>query len=182
MTIAEFWSAQEFSYIATYSFNRSANLVALHEAIDSVKEKLEQSVLSFDFTQQLKLKRQLAELERQAQTSPHAKRLINQQRVIDGNANLIALLKHESLEVSRLTAIAETEPSEADYAAGCIPVYRDALVFYNEQGQLLQALNICFECLHMEANNQEVKANTVVYEMLREFLAQLGHPIENTEG
>lgn len=181
MTIVEFWNAQEFSYIATYSFNRSANLVALYEAIDSVKEKLEQSILSADFTQQFKLKRQLAELERQAQTSPHAKRLINQQRVIDGNANRIALIKHESSEVSRLTAVVETVPSEAAYAAGCIPVYRDALVYYNEQGQLLQVLNICFECLHMEADNQEIRAGAVVYEVLREFLVQLGHPIENAE-
>lgn len=181
MTIAEFWNAQQFSYIATYSFNRSANLMALYEAIGSVKKKLEQSILSSDFTQQFKLKRQLAELERQAQTSPHAKRLINQQLVIDSNANRIALIKQESLEVSRLIALAGTAPSEADYAAGCIPVYRDALVFYNKQDQLLQVLHICFECLHMEADNQEVKANTVVYELLREFLVQLGHPIENAE-
>jgi len=162
-------------------YNRNSNLVALRVAISRATEELAQAVLSADFTQQFKLKRQLAELERQAQTSPHAKRLINQQRVIDSNANRIALIEHESLEVSRLIALAGTAPSEADYAAGCIPVYRDALVFYNKQDQVLQVLHICFECLHMEADNQEVKANTVVYELLREFLVQLGHPIKNAE-
>ncbi|TVT38411.1 hypothetical protein FNT36_19655 [Hymenobacter setariae] len=179
MTIAEFWNAQEFSYIATYSFNRSTNLTALQEAIDSVNEALEQSILSANLTQQFKLKRQLAELERQAQISPYKKRLVNQEQVIDNTANRIALIENKSLEVKRMTSVIEAAPSEIDYAAGCIPVYRDALVFYNEQGQLLRVLNICFECLYMEADTRGIKASTAVYDALRELLIQLGHPIED---
>jgi len=179
MTITEFWNAQEFSRIATYSFNRNSNLVALRVAISRATEELAQAVLSADFTQQFKLKRQLADLERQAQVSPYEKRLLNQQRVIDSTATRIALLQGESAEGRQLRMIMETAPSKVEYAAGCIPIYRDALVFYDEQGQLLRVLSICFECLYMQGDDgTAVEASATVYNALREVLAQLGHPIE----
>ncbi|MFD1872129.1 hypothetical protein [Hymenobacter bucti] len=182
MTIAEFWNNQKFSYLTTYSFNRAPNLAVLHRVIDITIKELGQSVSLANFLQQFKLKRQLAALEQQAQMGIHQKRLITKQGVIDSTADRIALIKSDSLEAKQLGTIARALPSETDYAAGCIPVYRDALAFYNEQGQLLRVLNICFECLYMEASDGVmVKADPPTYEALREVLSQLGHPIESVE-
>ena len=63
--------------------------------------------------------------------------------------------------------------------AGCIPIYRDALVFYNDQAQRVQVLNICFECQMMAtAYGQLIEANFDTYDALQETLMQLGHPID----
>lgn len=60
----------------------------------------------------------------------------------------------------------------------CPPIYRDALVFYDEQDKQLGVLNICFECLDMEMDSGVlVEADQPAYEVLRELLIQLGHPI-----
>jgi len=60
----------------------------------------------------------------------------------------------------------------------CPPIYRDALVFYDEQDKQLGVLNICLECLLMETDSgMLVKADPPTYEALHELLIQLGHPI-----
>lgn len=183
MTIVEFWNRQQFSYLATYSFNRNSNLAALHEAITRVAEELEQCVASANFTQQFKVKRQLTELERQAQAMPYQKRLTNARGVIDSTADQMASIKRKSATVIQFEAIIKTTTSEINYAAGCIPIYRDAFAFYNEQDQLLQVLNVCFECLYMEADDGTmIEADVVVYDALRAFFVQLGHPIESVGG
>jgi hypothetical protein len=56
--------------------------------------------------------------------------------------------------------------------------YRDALAFYDEQGNLVKVLNICFSCDGMLSHAGEiVQADTTAYDALRAFLIQLGHPI-----
>jgi hypothetical protein len=181
MTIAEFWRSQPFDYLATYSFNRGPKLAALHEATNEAIEDIKQSVSSSRFMQQIKLSRQLAELEQQMRMGAYLRRLTNEQLVIDDTADQVALLKHDSVEARQLDAILQAAPGDVMYA-GCLPTYRDALAFYNEQGQLLRVLNICFGCLYMEANDGlSVEGGANTYKALRKFLIHLGHPIEEPE-
>ncbi|MBJ6142000.1 hypothetical protein [Hymenobacter sp. BT559] len=181
MTIAEFWRSQQFSYLATYSFNRGPKLAALHQATSKAIEDLKQSIPSSRFMQQIKLRRQLAELEKQMQMGLYRKRLTNQQLIMDSTADQVAVIKCNSLEAKQVDAIFRATPGEVVYAA-CPPVYRDALAFYDEQGQLLRVLNICFGCLFMETNDEvAVGANVNIYEALRKLFIDLGHPIEDHE-
>ena len=179
MTIAEFWNAQRFHYLTTYSFNRGPILSALRDAIAKDIEELRQSVSPSRFIQQLKLKRQLTEIENQLSMGVYRKRLTTGQLIIDSTADRIALIKPDSIEGKQLDAVFRAPPREVVYAA-CPPTYRDALAFYDEQGNLLRVLNICFGCLYMEADNGlAVEADIHTYEALRNLLITLGHPIED---
>lgn len=60
----------------------------------------------------------------------------------------------------------------------CAPIYRDAIVFYNENNEVVNILNICFSCEYMQNLNQEfIDADESVYENLKIFLMKFGHKI-----
>ncbi|MGQ7853885.1 hypothetical protein ACUN24_06505 [Pedobacter sp. WC2501] len=60
----------------------------------------------------------------------------------------------------------------------CVPIYRDAMVFYNKKKEMVSALNICFECLYMETDKQiNINADERTYELLKSFLNSKGHHI-----
>jgi hypothetical protein len=181
MTIAEFWNSQPFDYLATYSLNRGPQLSALRETTHKAIEDLKQSTAPSRFLQQIKLKRHLRELEEELRIGAYRKRLTNDLLVVDSTADQIALVRQGSVEAKQLAALFRALPGQVVYAA-CPPTYRDALAFYDAQGQLLRVLNICFGCLYMETNDGvSVEAGAHTYDELRNLLITLGHPIKDTE-
>jgi hypothetical protein len=98
--------------------------------------------------------------------------------MLDSTAEQIAVIEQNSALAEQLSQLFQRAGGEVLYAM-CMPVFRDALVFYDAQGQLLRVLHICFECLYMEASDKlNVEADAVFYSQLRKLLIQLGHPIE----
>lgn len=64
----------------------------------------------------------------------------------------------------------------------CSPIYRDAIVFYNDNNEVVNVLNICFSCEYMQNLNQEfIDADESVYEDLKFFLMKFGHKINSDE-
>ena len=81
--------------------------------------------------------------------------------------------------ISRLTTILRTEAKEIP-AWLCAPLYRDAIVFYNNQKKIISYLNICLDCQYMETKKfSHVKADYVTYDLLKRFFIDIGHDIEN---
>lgn len=170
LTVAEFWQQQPFAYLETYSFNRGPATMAQHEQLSHEIAATSEALQTARYIQQTKLQHQLRGgqynlLLAEAASSSTATVL------------LVATLLVASAGASRLEALLN-QAGAADVAAGCPPIFRDALVFYDAQGQYLQALNICFECLDMQAGDgQPVEANWATYEALKQLLRELGHPI-----
>jgi len=181
MTIAEFWKAQEFSYLTTYSFNRGLKLAALHGdtavAVAQTKLALQQA----PFRDQRKLEYQLRKLQGDIRSSIYNKKLGINTLETNPTAERVAVIKRNTLIAKQLGNIFQSSVGEADFFM-CPPIYRDAIVFYNERDIPLTVLNICLECSFMETNSGVVvEADMPAYEALRELLIQLGHPIESVE-
>jgi hypothetical protein len=61
----------------------------------------------------------------------------------------------------------------------CAPTYRDAIIFYNENKQIISCLNICFSCEKMELQRfKNVIADSRTYIILKDLFIKLGHKIE----
>lgn len=177
-TAADFWAQQSFHHLITYSFNRGPKLAALYTAADQVLAEIA-AVPPTDYLRQFKLKRQLRELQAEKEMEACKRRLINAQGRFDNTAEQVAMVERESDTAEQIGQAFQCAGGEVMYAM-CMPVFRDALAFYDKQGQLLRTLNICFECLYMEANTKvAVEAEMTVYQNLQILLAQLGHPIES---
>jgi len=62
----------------------------------------------------------------------------------------------------------------------CLPIYRDAIVFYSDNNEVVNVLNICFSCEYMQNSNQEfIDADESVYENLKNLLLKFGHKINS---
>lgn len=179
ITAAEFWAQQSFHRIVTYSFNRGPKLTAIYSAADQVLIDMA-ALPSTAYLQQFKLKRQLRELQAEKELGAYRRRLVNAQGVFDRTAEQIATVESNSSAVEKLRRVFQSEMGGEVAYAMCMPIFRDALAFYDEQGQLLRVLNICFECLYMETNDKlSVEAGMAVYKDLHGLFVQLGHPIES---
>lgn len=178
MTTAEFWAAQPFSYIETYSFNRGPRLAALHENLSLAVEQTTGQLQQARFMQRAKLEQKLRGLEEALRGNVPLKMLTGKELTADATAEQVAVIEWKSAMAHELTKVFHV-PSREEFASGCAPIYRDALAFYNLQGKLFRVLNICFQCLFMRTDDGlTVEASMGTYEALRRLLTQLGHPIE----
>lgn len=175
MTAAEFWNAQEFAYLVTYSFNRGPKLAALHETTMAAIEQTKQDLQQAPFRDQRRLENQLRKLQEAIRSSTYTKKLANSHNT----AERIALISQNSSLATQLGSVFSSSTEEAVFFM-CPPIYRDALVFCDKHDKQLSVLNICFECLYMETDSgMLVEAGPPTYEALCELLIQLGHPISN---
>lgn len=166
MTIAEFWIQQPFNFIATYSFNRAPELPA---AIQQLKDAL----VIARFMRQAALRHRLHRLTKSATT------LGEELAGSYSTAVQVAIIQLESSAGQHLSDLCRRGGAQTAWA-GCVPTYRDALVFCDAQGQQLRVLNICFSCSVMQTDDgTSVEADMATYEQLRAFLIQLGHPISD---
>jgi hypothetical protein len=166
MTVAEFWKRQQFSYLITYSFQRGPELLAL-------KKQLTQELETARYMRRSAIWQQLESLE------SHSITLTNERGAINPTATVGARLAADSAELQQLAYALQRANKQECYAM-CPPTYRDAFAFYSEADELVNVLNICFECRFMQADQKEhVEADMATYNFLRAFLIQLGHPIED---
>lgn len=81
----------------------------------------------------------------------------------------------------RIKQILQTEIEDSQ-AYLCAPVYREALVFYDETDKVVSILNICLTCLNLHAEpHNRIKGDYKAFEWLRRLFQELGHEIENPE-
>ena len=175
MTTNQFWCAQSFSYILTYSFNRGVKLDALLHAAHQQFAEVRKELLTAPIERLPATRENLRSLEqgRNLMLLP----LTEELKTFQITASPVARIAVETLEAACLAAILTVLVSEQDHWM-CAPVYRDALVFYDGQDNLCGVLNICFGCDKMITHQQrEVTAGTATYQELKQFMTGLGHVI-----
>ena len=62
----------------------------------------------------------------------------------------------------------------------CAPYYRDALVFYSADNQIVSTLNICVSCQYMETTMfNHINGDYKTYDLLKRFFIEIGHEVED---
>ncbi|WP_143436432.1 hypothetical protein [Hymenobacter crusticola] len=98
--------------------------------------------------------------------------------VFHASAVSIKKLQATSAEVLWLRKVLETPVKDAIYWM-CKPIYRDAIVFYNEEDKIISILNVCLECSFMQTEQQEIiEGDDSMYPRLKEFFKSIGHEVE----
>ncbi|AMR29207.1 hypothetical protein A0257_20325 [Hymenobacter psoromatis] len=173
MTIGEFWNQQEFAYLVTYSFNRGPKLAALREAAKLLFQLTRKKLLTSPAAQLPALREQLRLLERTYD--------LDLLTLTQGNfafhitASPVVRIGKNDIAAQDFEAILR-EPVLNRMHWMCAPIYRDALAFYDAHDNLVSVLNICFSCDRMVTDTgREVQADTTTYQILRDYLIQLGH-------
>ena len=124
-----------------------------------------------------KLKKQIEILE--GEIDIYNARIIHQDGEFHKSCKLIHRFEKGDVNLNAIVRILQIE-SNGQVIAMCLPVFRDAIVFYSKEDEIKGILQICFGCLQMEtANGLELEADIHIYEDLKAKLIELGHQIES---
>lgn len=88
-----------------------------------------------------------------------------------------------TIEVANLQELFPQPLFKSFYTKGCEPIYRDALVFYNEKNEIVGTLEICFSCEEVKSGDRQLRLMRAIdsdlWEDIRRFFKEeLGHPVE----
>jgi len=163
-----------FDYVETYSSQRGAayeeNRIRLQPEYDELREKKEANQLTAG--EKIKFS-ELYELFGVTQY------LINGKGQFHPSAQKTHTFKSNDPIVERIKNILTTEIHEIPGWL-CEPVYRDALVFYDTDNNIVSVLNICLSCQYMETSKfNYVNGDYKTYDLFKRFFIDIGHDVED---
>lgn len=171
---AAFIDKLTFCYLETYSLQRGAAYDRQQEQATQEYEQLKarrHRKNDLDREQQ----QRLAELEVLLGTVQY---LINDQGNFHPSSEQTHTFSASSDEAQRLKKILQTELEEVLHFL-CAPVYRDAIVFYDATGKMLEVLHVCLECQYLATGKATgLDADYKTYDALKRFFLDLGHAVE----
>lgn len=112
---------------------------------------------------------------------------ISNSRIVTINGKLhkstrqIQKFDKESLEMKEILKILRSKFKQQVYAI-CTPIFRDAIVFYSKENEIVGVLHICFGCLWMKNENEEdIEIDTRLFFRLKNQFIKMGHQIKDGE-
>jgi hypothetical protein len=107
--------------------------------------------------------------------------LVKEKHLFQPGSKRTGTFKNDHPAAERIKEILQTEIEES-MAFLCMPIYREALVFYDSNDKIVSLLNICLTCLELHAApHNRIKGDYKAFEWLRRLFQGLGHEIENPE-
>jgi hypothetical protein len=175
MKIKDYFRNIQYSYIESYSLLRGKkNDLFYNDLLDEMKE-LKKLIEEPKFGWYKQTKR-LAELEIYINKIQY---ILTDSHNFHPTSEKISIINKNEGDDFLLDIVLCTEYDDVDdFETGCLPTYRDALVFYDENNRIISALNICFECKKMYTKEEGyISAHYINYQKFAEFLKSKGHEI-----
>ena len=168
---ADYVSGLNFEYIETYSFQRDTEFMAWQDQQRAIYTRLsaieKKRGLTVDETVQFAKVKRLGSV----------RYLIDEDGKFHPSSRLTHTFKKTDKQVGWVMGVLQAETIDIP-AWMCAPLYRDAIVFYNGDGSRTSVLNICFSCQYMATETFNIDADVRVYNLLKQFFIELGHPID----
>ncbi|MEM8907865.1 MAG: hypothetical protein AAGD05_08475, partial [Bacteroidota bacterium] len=139
-------------------------------------QAIEEKILSASFMRKATLKKQIESLRDEIDL--YNSRVINQYGTLHPSAKAIRRFEKTDKTLEAIFNILHIKFSEQAFAM-CPPVFRDALVFFSKNHQITGILQICFDCLWIQNEQEEdLEVDQSIFPLLQQQLQQMGHPIE----
>ena len=104
--------------------------------------------------------------------------LINEKGEFHPSSKKLNSFQSGDLWIAKLKTVLQTEIIEIPQWM-CAPVYRDAIVFYDKNDEIVSVLNICLRCQYMETQKfNHISVDSKAYLLLKEFFKDIGHSVE----
>lgn len=164
-----------FDYIETYSFQRGLDY---DEHLKEIKPEYDRLKVRKEKRNDLGTsdEERLAELHDLLGFTQY---LINDNGRFYPSAEKTHTFQNDDPVVEKLKRILKTEVREVLMLL-CAPVYRDAVVFYDQDHQIVSVLNVCLSCLNMETQKfHHIQGDYETYTLLNLFFHEIGHNVEH---
>lgn len=170
-TSFEYISSFDFDYFRTFSFQRTALHQELHELLESGRKEPIRT----------KEQRNRYDMLNQLLGNRYTETILDEDKNINHTAVMVSEIHQPDERLATLVNDLKT-PIEEEVLYMCPPIYRDAVLFYNSRNELVEGINICFECDRIESIYKEhIKTDFKTFKYLKQLLLRSGHEIENPE-
>lgn len=166
-----------FQYIKTYTGFRGKIFTEQVNQSKSEINDLEKLLKSnINFKERYSIKQKIKRLK--TSLDIYNIRLINTQNNIHQFAREIATIKKDTNTAKRLISIFNSRVEEPFITTACPPIYRDAIVFFNEN-RIIKIIHCCFECINIiNENNTPISLTQKSFKELKQVLTSIGHKID----
>ena len=172
----KYWQEINFDYLKTYSGLRGEKLEVLEQEIEEKVNQLKEDLKTARFMQKPKINKKIRDFKNEVDL--YNSRIVDKNEVFHKTTIEITRKEKSAIFVKNLGAILNEE-CEIDVVAACLPVFRDAIVFYSNKDEIRGILQICFGCAAIKNENEErIIADYKSFDKLANLLKEVGHPIE----
>lgn len=169
ITTTEYINQLAFDYFKTYSFHRKG----IYELLNTLNKK---RLAGIALTKE---EAETCSTLRKTIANSDTTGIFTESGTLNATAEKIAVITKEKASFSSLIEILRTEIEE-EVLWVCAPVYRDAILFYSKNNELVNGIHICFECDRIESiHGEHIATDFKTFKYLKQLLLQLGHPIED---
>ena len=171
--IKEYWESLNFDYIKTYAGLRGKEFEQLKAKNEKEILALRDRILDED---KAEVKREMSRLR--AEIDLTKARLINKEGLQHVTTKEISKIASTNKILDKLYRIVTAEIQEEVFTR-CSPVYRDSIVFYSRDNQIIGILHFCFDCIKvLNEKEEKFEIDYDSYDDLKIHLNMLGHKIE----
>ena len=166
----------DFDYLETYSLLRGKEF----------EENKKRIISEYEILKEKKINKELSP-SKEARFSEldgllgYTQYLINEEGQFHPSSKKTNTFKKNAPIVERLKNILRTQIKQKPKML-CAPEYRDAIVFFNSDSQIVSCLNVCLSCNYMETKRfSHINADYETYDLLKRFFIELGHEVEDPD-
>ncbi|MFK7946333.1 MAG: hypothetical protein AB8G11_01995 [Saprospiraceae bacterium] len=165
-----------FQYIKTYmGFRGEAFTEKINKAKSEIEHLEKHIKTNINFKERYSIKQKIKGLKNDLNI--HNIKLIDAQNDIHIFAREIAMIKTDTKIAKQLISILENRVEEPFVVTACSPIYRDAIVFFNDNC-IIKIVHCCFECVNIiDEKDNPIFLEPKGFQKLQSLLINLGHEI-----
>ncbi|WP_276483129.1 hypothetical protein [Paraflavitalea pollutisoli] len=177
ITAPAYFTALSFSYIETFSIGRSLAAIEKQAAFKAeYKELMQKRIRRISFTS--KDEKRIWEVESLMNS-------LYSLYDVHGGINYAAERTHtfngNHVRTAELLHALQIPVLDIPYYM-CAPIYRDGVVFYDVDGNVVSMLSVCLSCYQLQiADGRSIDADCATYDHLKKFFIDLGHEVEHPD-
>jgi len=173
---ADYIKSLSFNHIETYSFQS----ITFEEDRKVIQVEYDKLMAKKNETNDLTTEEEERRIELQELVG-YTQYLINEKGQFHPSSEKINTINGNDSKVHALKKILSIEAAEIPMWL-CAPVYRDAIVFYDKENNIVSTLNVCLSCQYMETKMfNHVNGDYKTYDLLKKFFINIGHEVEDPD-
>ena len=173
--LCDYWKEVDFHYLKTFSGLRGKKnqqfIIQTQKKISELKNELD----SARFMRQGQIQKQIERLEYEINGLNSF--LVGTDGSLHQTTELIIEKKQKDPFIEKLDLLF-SKKCENPFATLCVPIFRDAIVFYSKTNEIIGILHLCFECGKIkDENRNSLEVDFNIFEELELLFKGIGHPI-----
>lgn len=177
--LSNYIKSLNFEYAISYSGLRGEKFTILESENRKEIITIEKEIEVARFMERARLNKKIEKLKNELNV--YNARIITKNKEFHRSVEQIHKFEKNDKEILKILNILSSKFDE-QHVWMCPPIFRDAIVFYSKENEIVGILQICFSCNWIKNEDEEdFEVDHKIFPKLMNQLIKLGHKIENKE-